>query len=97
MEYYEGTGNDPLEAIDSILRLLKYSDRGEIDTWNDETGEDIDIGHDVEWTSPINFLVDISNVEGKNYTLAGTVINRGTNDRLESVWDAGAELENINF
>ena len=42
MDYYEGTGNDPLEAINSILRLLKYSDRGEIESWNHETGKDID-------------------------------------------------------
>jgi hypothetical protein len=97
MEYYEGTGNDPLEAINSILRLLTYSDRGEIETWNEETGEDINIGNDVECVSPIRFLVDISDANGKNYTLAGIVSNRGTNDHLESVWDAGAELEVINI
>ena len=97
MDYYEGTADDPLEAVNEILRMLDYRDRAEIDFWNEDTGKTVNVNDYTECISPINFRVSIFSTDGKFNSLAGVVKNRGLNDNLKPVWDAGAELEPVEF
>ncbi len=93
MNYYEATDNDPLEVVNQILRILSCKDGGEIDFYNEETGKHIDINNKAEQTSPMSFQVLLYMADKTYKTLAGTIVNRGMNDHLKPVWDAGAELE----
>ena len=95
MDYYESTANDPLEAVNGILGMLEYCDRSELEFWNGNTGNSVNIENYVECISPISFRVALDGKDGHVYGLAGTVANRGWNDRLLPVWDAGAELEPV--
>ena len=97
MDYYEGTADDPLEAVNEILRMLDYRERTEIGFWNEDTGKMVHVNDYTERISPINFSVSIFSTDGKSYSLAGTAKNRGLNDNLKPVWDAGAELEPVEF
>lgn len=93
MNYYEATGNDPLEVVNQILKTLACKDEGEIDFYNEETGKHIDINMKAEYTTPMSFQVLLYMADKTYKTLAGTLVNRGMNDLLKPVWDAGAELE----
>ena len=96
MSYYEGTANDPLEAVNEILRMLSYRDRTEIEFWNEDTGKTVNVNDYTECISPINFRVSIFSTDGESYSLAGVAKNRGLNDNLKPVWDAGAEWNRWN-
>ena len=95
MDYYEGTGNDPLEAVNKILVMLQYSDRSEIEFYNGSTGKTVNIDNYAECTSPISFSVILDGKDGQVYMIAGAAANRGSNDMSKPVWDAGAELEPV--
>lgn len=95
MDYYESTAEDPLEAVDEILRMLEYCERSELEFWNGNTGESVNVDNYTECTSPISFRVTLDGKDGQLYSLTGTIVNRGWNDRLLPVWDAGAELEPV--
>ena len=97
MEYFEATDNDPLEVVNKILRTVSCKDAGEIDFYNEETGKHIDIDREAEHTSPMSFQVLLYMADKTYQTLAGTIVNRGMNDHLKPVWDAGAELEMLEF
>ena len=96
--YYEGSARDPLEAVDKILNSIqngiRYTDRDELEFY-DVDGNVTDEGKGI---SPLQFSVTMYTHEDNTYwNLAGTVMNRGWADDLGSVWDAGAELEILEF
>jgi hypothetical protein len=93
MGYYEGTANEPLEAVSAILRMLQYSDRSEIQFYNESSGKTVDINNYAECISPLSFSVTLDGKDGQIYMLAGAAVNRGSSDLSKPVWDAGAELE----
>ena len=93
MDYYEGTGNDPLNAVNKILVMLQYSDRSEIEFYNESTGKTVNINNYAECISPLSFSVTLDGKDGQIYMLAGAAVNRGSSDLSKPVWDAGAELE----
>ena len=96
MEYFESTANEPLEAVNAILRMQTYNDRSEIEFYDEQAGKDVDINRETEYVSPMSFHVVLYKKNNDTYhTLAGSIINRGMNDHLKSVWDAGAEIEQI--
>lgn len=95
MNYFEATANDPLEVVNKILRSLTYIDRSEIEFYDERTGRTIDINREAEYVSPMSFYVTLDREDGTYHSLAGTIINRGTNDHLRPVWEAGAEMEQI--
>jgi len=95
--YYKGIGNDPLDAVDSILRELKYLDGGEIEFWKEESGKSVNIDNEAECTSPLNFQCLIYGIDRNYYVLAGIVAKKSTNTPDEETWEAGAEMEKIVF
>lgn len=97
MEYYESTANEPLEAVNKILRDLKYDDRSEIEFYIEGIGKKVNDDCHTDCVSPISFSVTLFEKPRVYCILAGTIINRGMNDYLKPVWDAGAELELVEF
>lgn len=95
LDYFETTANDPLEVVNEILRSLTYRDRSEIEFYDERTSRTININREEEYVSPMSFCVTLYKEDGTYHSLAGTIINRGTNDHLRPVWDAGAEMEQI--
>ena len=96
MEYFESTANEPLEAVNTILKMQTYNDRSEIEFYDEQTGKDVNINRETEYVSPLSFHVMLYKKDSNTYhILAGSIINRGMNDHLKPVWDAGAEIERI--
>jgi len=89
----EGTGPDPLEAINSILRDmdLPYNGGGEIEYFNDN-GESLGTSQEkAEKERKVNFSTTVTK-NGKLYGITGTLTKKSTGR-----WFASGESEEITF
>lgn len=93
--YFEAVGREPLEVINSILRRIRYEDRGEPEFFT-EDGRTLGPDGDTTKISPMQYSL-ILWARGRYYLMSGTLYNRGMADDLRCVWEGDAELSDINL
>ncbi len=87
--YYEKSGQDPLDAIDSILRDMELSDGGEIE-YELPDGRYTSSSEEVEKAGSAEFSTTVYK-NGRYYNFSGTVLKEG------GKWIAGGETDEIEF